>query len=265
MVASKCLLDAIGDETQRVVLVSSLGVYGTSFLKPGSLVDEKTELDPHPERRNVYFHAKIWQERLFRERAEKGGIDLVVLRPGVLYGKDNPSHGLPSRVGIAVGKLHVALGAGSRLPLSHVTNCAEAVVLAGRSTEASGHSYNVLDDDLPTAREYLRAYKLGVEDVSILRLSFPAAMLLSNVVEKYRSKTGGQIPALLTPYQTSAMNKGHRFDNRRIKSLGWKQIVTTEEAMRETFAYLRARLNDTTPIKRQRQVVAVKSDILVRP
>jgi hypothetical protein len=39
------------------------------------------------------------------------------------------------------------------------------------------------------------------------------------------------------------MCKGHRFDNQNIKKLGWKQIVPTEEAMRETFAYLRTSRN----------------------
>src|SRR5436305_15257205 len=86
VVASKCLIEAIQDKKRRVVLVSSLGVYGTSYLKAGALVEENTELDPHPEKRNVYFHAKIWQERLFREEFGKGTIDLVILRPGVLYG-----------------------------------------------------------------------------------------------------------------------------------------------------------------------------------
>lgn len=111
--------------------------------------------------------------------------------------------------------------------------------MAGRSPEASGNSYNVVDDDLPTANEYLRAYKREVRKIPAIRLSFPLAMLLSEVVEKYHRNTHGQIPAALTPYETSAMCKGHRFDNQNIKKLGWKQIVPTQEAMRETFAYLR--------------------------
>jgi hypothetical protein len=121
---------------------------------------------------------------------------------------------------------------------------------------------------LPTAREYLRAYKAQVKDVPTILLSFPVAMLLSTVVEKYHSKTRGQIPALLTRYQTSAMNRGHRFDNRSIKSLGWKQIVPTEEAMRETFVYLRTSLNNTGhsgPVKQLRRVVPLQSGTLARP
>jgi nucleoside-diphosphate-sugar epimerase len=239
VVASKYLLEAIQDTKPRVVLISSLGVYGTSFLEKNRLIGEETELDPHPEKRNVYFHAKIWQERLFREQAANCKVDLVVLRPGVLYGNTNPNRGFPSRIGIPVGRVLLVLGGRSQLPLSHVSNCAEAIVLAGHRPETSGQSYNVLDDDLPGTIEYLREYKQQVRNIATLRLPFRATMLLSTAVEKYHAKTHGQIPPVLTRYESCAMWKGHRFDNRKIKDLGWKQIVPTEEAMRETFEYLR--------------------------
>lgn len=239
VVASKCLLDAMQDRKRRVVLISSLGVYGTSLLEKDRLIREDTELDPHPEKRNVYFHAKIWQERLFRAEAEKGGVDLVVLRPGILYGNANPHRGFPSRVGILVGSVLLVFGSGNTLPLSHVVNCAEAVVLAGQKSEASGQIYNVLDDDLPSTVTYLRSYKRQVQNIRTIRFPFVATMLLSHAVEIYHVITHGQIPAVLTPYESSAMLQGHQFDNEKIKELGWKQIVPTEAAMRETFAYLR--------------------------
>ncbi len=239
VVASKCLLEAMQDGKRRVVLTSSLGVYGTSFLESDHLIGEDTELDPHPEKRNVYFHAKIWQEQLFRDQAAKGKVDLVILRPGVLYGSANPNLGFPSRIGVLIGSVLLVLGDGNTLPLSHVTNCAEAVVLAGQKVKTSGQSYNVLDDDLPSTIEYLRQYKHQVRNITTIRLPFHVTMLLSRTLEKYHAKTHGQIPAVLTPYDSRAMWKGHQFDNQKIKSLGWKQIVPTEDAMRETFAYLR--------------------------
>ena len=243
VVTSQNLLAAIENEKRRVVLVSSVGVYGTSFVDTVEAIGESTQLDPHPEKRNVYFHAKIWQERLFREQAEQGKVDLVVVRPGVLYGKGNPSLGLPSRMGMAIGNFLLMLGGKNVMPFSHVSNCAEAIVVAGLSDNASGKTFNAVDDDLPTANEYFRGYREQVRKIPAVRLPFPLAMLLSEVVEKYHHQTHGQIPAVLTPYETSAMCKGHRFDNQNIKKLGWKQIVPTAEAMRETFAYLRASQN----------------------
>jgi nucleoside-diphosphate-sugar epimerase len=238
VVASNCLLNAMRGKKRRVVLVSSIGVYGTARVKKTLLISENSELDPHPEKRNAYFHAKIWQEQLFRERADRGEIDLTVVRPGVLYGQGDPNHGLPSRVGMAIGSVLVTLGGSGPLPLSHVANCAEAVVMAGRSQEASGRSYNVIDDDLPTTREYLRHYKRYVKDVKTIWLPLPITILLSNILQRYHLHTRGQVPAVLTPYQARAMYMGHRFDNQNIKSLGWKQARPTDEMITKTFALL---------------------------
>ncbi len=244
VVASKSLCEAIQDNNRRVVLVSSLGVYGTAFLGTSQPLAENTKIEPRPEKRSVYFQAKIWQERLFRQLAGDGKIDLVIVRPGILYGKNNPASGFPSRVGIVIGKILVMVGGQQQLPLCHVLNCAEAVVLAGLSPAASGQCYNVVDDDLPTAHEYLSLYKKMVWDIPTIRLPFPLAMIVSELVERYHVKTGGQIPAVLTPYETSAMSQGHRFENQSIKNLGWRQIVPTREAMREAFTYLRAHMDD---------------------
>ncbi len=243
VVGSKHLLEAMDDRKRRVVLVSSLGVYGTSFLQTGCLIGENTLLDPCPQKRNPYFHAKIWQEQLFQEQAQNGKLDLVILRAGVLYGNGIGNRAFPSRLGITIGNMLVMVGGGNRLPLSHVVNCAEGVVLAGRSPAASGQTYNLLDDDLPTGREYLRGYKRQVKNVPTISLPFSIIMWLSRTLERYYVRTRGRVPAFLTPYESSAMWKGHQFDNRRIKQLGWRQIVSTPEAMRETFAFLRASLN----------------------
>jgi len=249
VVASKCLLEAIADKKRRVVLVSSVGVYGTSSVPADRVISESAELDPHPEKRNVYFHAKIWQEHLFREQAERGRADLVILRPGVLYGDGDPSRALPPRIGLSIGRLLFVFGGKQLLPLSHVVNCAEAIVIAGQSAEASGHCYNVIDDDLPTANQYLRQYKRQVKHIDSIRFSFPTALVLSRIVEKWHMKTGGQIPRVLTPYETKAMWKGHRFDNQSIKKLGWKQVMPTADGMRQTFSYLRSNQNGTQPVK----------------
>ena len=257
VVASKRLLDALPNKRCRVVLVSSIGVYGTSDLSAERVIGEDTELDPHPERRGIYFHAKIWQERLFRERAAKGEIELVTVRPGVLYGTGNPNRGFPSRIGIAIGGLLLVFANGRPLPLSHVANCAEAIVLAGQTKEASGQCYNVFDDDAPTAREYLRLYRCDVTKITAVRVPFPLAMLLSYAVQTYHVKTRGQIPAVLTPYETSALWKGHRFDNRRIKKLGWKQVVGSSLGLSEAFADLRAGLGRPHPTPGTNPVQAI--------
>lgn len=237
VVASESLLQALDREggSPRVVLTSSLGVYGTSDLPANCSITENCPLDPKPEGRDSYTHAKIWQEQLFRDFAARRSIDLVVVRPGVLYGPGGKA--FPSRVGIVVGDTLFQLGdANNLLPLSYVENCADAIVLAGTSPSASGQSYNVLDDDLPTVSEFIQGYKRQVAKIPSVHVPYGLAMFASRAVASYHRYSRGQIPALLTPYKTAAIWKGHRFENQRIKALGWKQGVPTAEALRRTFA-----------------------------
>lgn len=238
-VASQRLLEAVIDRRPaRVVLVSSFGVYGAAGVRRGGVIDENTPLEPHPERRDTYSHSKLRQEQLFREYQERYGFELVVLRPGVIYGPGGG--GLSARVGLQVGGCLLHLGGRNLLPLSYVENCAEAVALAGRTPEAAQQTYNVHDDDLPTSAAFLRAYRREAAQVRALPVPYPALLLLSRLVEGYSQRSRGQIPPVFTPYKTASLWKGHRYSNARLKSLGWRQLVPTAEGMRRTFAHLRS-------------------------
>ena len=158
VVASQHLLDGLSPNRKvRIVLVSSFSVYGVAELPRGALVDESTPLEAHPRRRDLYAHVKLRQERLFREHAARHPFELVVLRPGVIYGPGGSP--FSSRVGLNMFGLFLTLGGRNILPLTYVDNCADAIVAAGRAPAAAGEIYNVVDDDLPTCDAYLQAYK----------------------------------------------------------------------------------------------------------
>ncbi len=241
VVASKKLLDAVVGTGRpvRLVLVSSLSVYGVAELPGGSIIDEKIPLETHPERRDAYGQVKLRQERLFWEYSERHGLPLTVLRPGVIYGPaGSPFSG---RVGLRFGSLMLHFGGGNTLPLSYVDNCADAIVLAGRSKEASGQAFNVHDDDLPSAREYLRGYRKGVGPIRSLWVPYPLLQVGAHLLERYNRYSHGQLPAALTPYRVASTWKGFRFDNSRLKSLGWRQRVTTRDGLARTFDDLKSR------------------------
>ena len=242
VVASRNLLEAIADrKPMRIVLVSSFGVYGVAALGRRAKVSEQTPLESYPEWRDDYSHSKLRQEQLFWEHQRRSGFELVVLRPGVIYG---PGGGhFSSRVGIMMGRSMLYLGGNNLLPLTYVENCAEAVVTAGTHDHAAGHVYNVLDDDPPTCREYLRSYKKEVRNIRSVRLPYFATHLLSKALAGYHRYSKGQLPAVLTPYKVASIWGGNEFDNSKLHSIGWRQLVPTAEALRTSFAAFRAELD----------------------
>lgn len=241
VVTSKHLLEAIerSGAKPKIVLVSSFGVYGVAEQGRGYLVTEDTPLEPHPERRDFYSQAKLRQERLFREVCARAELPLVVLRPGVIYGPGGSA--FSARVGLSFPGVFLFLGGDNLLPLTYVDSCAEAIALAAEAPAAVGGTFNVVDDDLPTCREYLRLYQRAVAPVRALPIPYPALRVLSGWVERYHRWSKGQLPAVFTPYKTQTSWGGNRFDNARLKALGWRPRVSTDEGLRRTFAHLRER------------------------
>ena len=239
VVASRNLLEAVSPmKPMRVVLVSSFGAIGVSGLGRGAMVDEQTPMEAHPEQRDVYSYSKLKQEQLFWEYRERFGFELVVLRPGVIYG---PGGGhFSNRVGLSLFGTFLHLGGSNLLPLTYVDNCAEAIVVAGLSPGASGEIYNVVDDDLVTSQEYLEMYKKQVKAMRSVPVPYFALMWASKAVEGYSRRSKGQLPAIFTPYKTRAMWGGNTFSNAKLKGIGWRPLVSTRDGLARAFAAFRA-------------------------
>jgi len=247
VVTSRNLLDAIvaSGGQQRVVLVSSFAVYGVADLPRGALVNEETPLEARPEARDLYAQGKLRQEQLFWDYQRRHGFPLVVLRPGVIYGPGGSA--FSTRVGLDLAGLFLHLGGDNPLPLSYVENCADALVIAGRSARAVGQVYNVVDDDLPTCATYLSLYRRRVRPVRSVRLPYAATQVLSRAVQTYHRRSRGQLPAIFTPYKTATAWKGNRFDNAKLKALGWTPRVATADGLDRTFTHMRGELAARVP------------------
>ena len=239
VVTTKNLFEAAGslEAPPKIVLISSFGVYGVADLPKGHVVSEETPTEQFPERRDHYSHSKLRQEEVAFDYHRRRGVPLTVLRPGVIYGPGGGA--FSSRVGLALPGAFLFLGGDNLLPLSYVDNCAEAICVAAANAKFNGDVYNVHDDDLVTAREYLRRYQAEVRKVRKVTLPYPAAMALSHAVAWYHRYSKGQLPAIFTPYKTRAMWKGNGFSNAKLRSLGFKPIVSTEDALARNFEYLR--------------------------
>jgi nucleoside-diphosphate-sugar epimerase len=237
VVGTKKLFDAAIAENPRmeIIFISSFSVYGVSQLPAGTTISEITPLEEHPEKRDPYAFVKSFQEKLVVGYQQQWHFPLVIIRPGVIYGPGAGS-AMSGRVGIRIGGIFLHLGGSNLLPLSYVDNCADAIVLAGERIGPSIEVYNVHDNELPTSREYLKAYRSRVEKLKVVSLPYFLLQMISRLVAWYHAYSKGQLPDIFTPYKTAAIWKGNRFDNSKLRKIGWKPLVSTAEGMERAFA-----------------------------
>ena len=230
VVPTRLLLDAARDaQVARFVLVSSLAVYASGQLQRGALLDERTPVDPQPHLRDPYTFSKVIQEQAGWE-AERKGLPLVVVRPGVIFG---PGRGvLSGRVGLTVGGRMIRMGGRQMLPYTYVENCAAAIVQAGLAPNVTGEAFNIVDDNLPTASTLFRKLRKLRQAPRSVRVPHALIQPLSGLCEWYHRRSRGQLPGVITRYRSAAMWTPLRYSNEKAKSrLHWTPRVSFEEAV----------------------------------
>jgi nucleoside-diphosphate-sugar epimerase len=230
--ATRNLMDAFvhSGEPKRFVNVSSFAVYSNLSLERGAALDETCPLEDAPEERwDAYGFGKLKQEELVKEYGERCHLPYVIVRPGAVFGPGKTQ--LNGRVGIDTFGFFMHLGGQNQLPLTFVDNCAEAIVLAGLTPDINGEIFNIVDDQLPTSRQFLHAYKrkAGVRSIS---LPYPITYLLCYLWERYASWSRHQLPPAFNRRRCSAEWKGNRYSNRKLRErLNWKPRVGMDNAM----------------------------------
>jgi len=220
---------------KRFVNVSSFAVYTNQDKPRGRWLDESSPVEKFPWLRgSPYCFAKVKQEEIIIEYADKHGIPCVNVRPGVVYGPGNEQiHG---RVGIDTFGIFLHLGGSNKVPLSYVDNCAEAIILAGMVKGIDGEAFNVIDDDLPSSRRFLRLYKKNVKRFPSVYVPRLLSYALSYLWEKYSAWSQGQLPNAFNRKDWHVAWKKTIYTNEKIKKrLGWSQKVPTSEGLNNYF------------------------------
>jgi nucleoside-diphosphate-sugar epimerase len=238
VVGTERLLEAMSrSRTTRLVLASSLSVYDWSAIR-GTLTEESPiESGADLYERDGYAVAKAWQERVARRAAAAHGWQLTVLRPGFLWGRD---HAYLACLGQTLGPVHLVFGAATRVPLSHVVNCAHAFATVAEDPRAAGETFNVVDDDEVRIWDYLGEYlrRTGLGGVRV-PLPYPVALAGVRLVhwssrQIFRGK--GKLPSLLVPCRFEARFKPLRVGNRKLRAvLGWTPPLSFAEGLRLTY------------------------------
>ena len=233
VVTTRNLLDASlrFNSLKRFVNVSSFSVYSNAN---GSLLDESSAVESQPHLRDAYCFAKVKQDALVEEYGKKYKIPYVLVRPGVVYGPGKKRiHG---RIGLGTFGIFLHLGGSNRIPFTHVDNCAAAIALAGIKKGVDGEVFNVVDNELPTSRQFLRMYKKEVDRFSSIYVPHFASYLLCLAWEKYSTWSSGQLPPAFSRREWTAYWKPTRYSNEKIKTrLSWTPRISTAEGLAQFF------------------------------
>lgn len=231
----KVVRAAAGAGARRVVLASSIAVYGP--VGEGVVTEES----PFRNVGDLYGETKIEAERVARQEAQRReaehlGIELVVLRPTMIYGPESPSWTeIPYR-SISRG-LPVIVGSGEDLadPV-YVEDVARAFELAGSVPEAAGEAFNV-GAGPETWNEFM-GYYAKMSGKSLRRIPAPLVRTGARAAEK-AERALGRRPRTVAEMVGVMTGRAVYSSEKALRVLGFEPAYGLEDGMRETGGWLR--------------------------
>ena len=240
VVTTENLLEAMCEAgVKRIVAISSFSVYAYMDKRSHTVLKETSPIEKRLDERDDYCLTKVMQENLVREYAEREGFQLTVLRPGIIFGRD---HLWTACLGAEAGeRWWIRIGAGAKLPLTYVENCAESIVLAAEKRESVGQTFNIVDNRCPSHRKYIRLLRKRMSPQpkvipvpwTLMRCVCRMAWVANRVFFEGQAK----LPSILIPARMHARCKPLRYSNARLrKTLGWTPRYDLVEALDRSFA-----------------------------
>ena len=153
----RLLAAAVDAGVTRAVHVSSLSVLGTKHHH------DTDEAGPYSYG-DAYTDTKIDSEQVALEFAVGGGIEVVVIRPGFVYGPGDNHFLIPLVERLRRGRFAFVGDGGKELNTVYVDDVVRVALLADETPRAAGQVYNVTDGRNTTIREFVThvAELLGV-------------------------------------------------------------------------------------------------------
>jgi nucleoside-diphosphate-sugar epimerase len=240
VVATENLLSSLPRGLRRFVHVSSFSVYDYAALPIGADIDEGSPLEARPDERDAYAWTKLIQEKLVRDHCREAGQSLAVLRPGAIYG---PGKTWSFGSALNLGSFDLMFSPLAQFRLTHVDNCADAILLAAKSPAADGQIFNVVDDRLPSHAHYRRLCRnAGASMSPAVPVPWIVVAATGWLVRQFNRTFLGnraRLPEWLAYRRQQARWKPLRFPNGRLKDvLGWVPRVTIDEGVRAMIAAL---------------------------
>jgi 2-alkyl-3-oxoalkanoate reductase len=207
---------------ERLVYVSSMSVFDHAGVDRSKDVVEESSLEPKPQLRGLYTQTKLAAENMVRAAIDAGKVKAVIIRPGQIFGPGT-ERVTPNGV-IGFGSHWVVVGSGRRtLPLVHIDDVIDALLLSAQNEAAVGQTLNIVDRVRVTQNQYLEM--VGVKSLGIKVIRIPNFIMLglSAMVEVLGRLVRREMP--LSRYRIRSIRPLPPMDMSRAERLGWKPRV----------------------------------------
>lgn len=238
VIATENLLKAMVEANiKRLVAISTFSVFDYLHIRDREMIQEDSPMESQPLHRDVYAQTKLIQESLFRDFELKDRGEVTIIRPGIVYGRNNLWN---SHLGVNLkNRLWIRIGGKALLPITYVENCAAAIVSAVERQEAIGKTLNIVDNDLPTQQVYIEKIVKHLPrhpstiaiNWEIMRLLSRSAWLFNNVLLFGKIK----LPGIMVPARLEARFKPFRYSNNNAQQiLNWQPLYSLDEALKRS-------------------------------
>ena len=211
---------------KRLVYVSSVKVNGeaTADLQSFTESDQAAPQDP--------YGVSKWQaEQALQRIAQESGLEIVIVRPPLVYGPGVKGNFMRLLAAIDRGIPLPLAGANNLRSLVYVGNLVDALIVCATHPAAAGQTYLVSDgEDISTAKLVEKiAAALGSHNRSFY---FPPALLRAGATLLGRTE------------QVDRLFGSLRISDKKIRSdLAWAPPYTLEQGLSETAEWYRAQRN----------------------
>ena len=220
---------------RRFLLVSSAAVHGFGGFR------DRTEDDPTPPSPFDYVQTKLRAEEVARAAAGGGPMELVVVRPGNVFGPRDRLTSVPLLRAIRKGLFGYVSGGRCLTCPTYIENLVDALWLAATTPGAAGRTYLVTDGLDVSWSQFGMALADALEvPYPWWSLPRPVARAVAAFLQGTWQTFGASRPPPVTRYRVENAGNDYHFSiARATEELGFEPKVELPEACRRTVAWFK--------------------------